>query len=503
MVQIQAPDGQIIEFPDNMTREQIESVMQKQYPPSYLEQLGAGSPARQMEMQRIQGEYEQGKIGLPLYVTQSLGEAAGNIQDVMGRAIGDIAGGAYGLLPENAQQKIESALAPAGQAVAPYLQSAGEMYGQMKQEYPKTMETAEAIGNIGMLAAPMFGRATNIKGGVSRSGEAIAGKLRPKPSALSADELKATANQLYQAADAKGGVLKPQVTNKFVDDVVSEAMQTDLGKAVLGDSPVASLVERINAKVRNKPMTLQAAQEIDEALGELAYRNMNSVTGQLDKQGLKFINIQSKFRSAIENAPESMVIGGKEGFDSLKEARNYWSTSLRLADVEKAIQKGLATEQPQTGIKNAFKTLLNSKKIKQYSPAEVQAIKQAANKGVLTDIMGTMGSRLNPQFMAIGTALTTKDPVSAAAAFAAQTAISGAARKAATGLQLKKARYVEDLIRQRVGEGGLQKMKLTPEIVALSKELGIAAAPGGAAREILQELKNIQETGTIADRSKN
>ena len=497
MIEVELPDGTIAEFPDNMSQEEISNVLRQQYSiqparQSYLTQIIEGSPKRQAEFQRIEEQVRSGEISVPEYILQGLGEGAGNIQDVAGRAVGDVVGGAYGLLPEQARGYIEQKAAPLGQAVLPYLQQIGDFYSDLKQEYPRTMENVEAVTNIGTLAAPMFARKQQITGGIERSGQAIKQKFLPKPKDLSAEDLKATASQLYKKADEVGGILKPDVTNKFVDDVLSELPQTKMGKAVIGETPVTKLTQRIQ-NLRNQPMTLQAAQEIDEALGDLAYSNMNAVTGQIDKQGIKFLNIQNKFRDAIENAPESMVVGGKEGFDALKDARKYWGTSLRLADVEKAIAKGLSTEQPQTGIKNAFKTLLNSKKIKQFSPAEVQAIKQAAEKGTLVDILGTMGSRLNPQFMAAGVGVTTMNPLAAGAAYLGQSALSSASRGAATSLQLKKARYVEDLIRQRVGAGDLQRMKLTPEIRLLAKELGLASAAGGTAKEILDELQNMQQ----------
>lgn len=504
MIEVELPDGRIAEFPENMSQEEIQNVLRQQIPQpdiSYLEQITEGSPQRRREMQRISSQYESGQITSPEYVLQNLGEAAGNIGDVAGRAIGDVASGAYGLLPESAQQNIEQAVAPIGRAVMPAIEQAGQYYGSLKEKYPRQMENVEAATNVGLLAAPALGRAKQIQGGVSRGGSALAQKVLPDPKTLSSEEIKKTASRLFKRADEKGGVLKTDVTNQFVDDVLDEIPQTDLGKAVIGENPVSKLTERIEF-LRNRPMTLQAAQEIDEALGDLAYGSMNPVTGQIDKQGLKFLNVQSKFRNAIENAPEELVVGGKEGFDALKDARKYWATSLRLADVEKAIQKGLGTEQPQTGIKNAFKTLLNSKKIRNYSPSEVQAIKQAAQKGVLTDVLGTFGSRLNPQLTGIGVGLAAQDTSMGVLAFGAQAVGAGVARNAATKLQLARAKQVENLIRQRIGDTSGQKFALTPEIKLLAKEAGIVSMPSGGVQALLEELQNIQQTGTVPSEEK-
>lgn len=503
MIEIELPDGTIAEFPDTMNNGEIQAVLQKQFPPtgrqSYINQLTQGSPERQAEMQRISSEYGSGQITVPEYIFQNIGEATGNISDIIGRGIGDVVGGAYGLLPERTRQAMAEKVAPVGQAVAPVLQSVGEGYSQLKQQYPRTMENVEAGANILGIAAPMAGRAKQISGAIERGGKSVVQKFSPKPKSLNAEDLKKIADEKFYIADQKGGVLKPAITNKFIDDVLTELPQTEMGKVVIGETPVSKLTERLNL-IRDKPMSLQAAKEIDEALGDLAYSNINPVTGQLDKQGSKFINIQSKLRNTIENADDSLVIGGKGGFEALDDARKYWSTSLRLSDVEKAIQKGLMAEQPQTGIKNAFKTLLNSKKIRNYSPAEVRAIEIAANKGVVTDLLGNFGSRLNPQIVGALSGFGTANPLVGVGAFAGQSVLSGLSRKAATSIQLKKAEKVSELIRQRVGNTSNQRFSLTPEIKQLAKEVGISTIPAGGVNALLNELQIIQQTGTIPEK---
>jgi hypothetical protein len=54
MIEVQLPDGSIGEFPDGMSDGEIQSVLQKQFPPTgeqgYIEQISKGSPQRQSEM---------------------------------------------------------------------------------------------------------------------------------------------------------------------------------------------------------------------------------------------------------------------------------------------------------------------------------------------------------------------------------------------------------------------------------------------------------------------
>ena len=465
-------------------------------PQGYLSQIVSGSPQRQNEMQRIITQREAGNISAPEAVFQNFGEAAGNIGDVVGRGMGDVIGGAYGLLPQEFRQGVSTVTAPIGQAIAPAIQKTSEFYGNLKDAFPRTMENVEAGANIASLGGAGALRRQAIGDSVTIAGKSIAQKFLPEPKSLTSQELKQIGGQLFKTANEKGGILSPKLTNQYLDDIAKETPQTEAGIILQGENATTQLLKRAQ-ELRDKPLDLESAKEIDEILGELAYSNITPF-GELDKNGRRFQNMQSKFRSTIENADESMVAGGKEGFEALKSARGYWATSLRLRDIEKIIEKGLQAEQPATSIKNGFKTLLNSKKISSYSPQEVQAIREAANKGAMTDLVGTFGSRLSPQITAGVVGIGTMNPVAGLAAGAANYAFTAGARKAATSMQLKKAKFVENLILERVGKGN-QKFSLTPEIKKLSKEVGIMTLPAGGASALLDELKNIQETGTVEE----
>jgi hypothetical protein len=88
-----------------------------------------------------------------------------------------------------------------------------------------------------------------------------------------AADAKAVAGAFCKAADAAGGTLTPAFTNRFIDEIGKVAPQTGAGQLVAGETPVAALVRRMNEgagdlpPLRDQPLSLQAAQEIDEALG--------------------------------------------------------------------------------------------------------------------------------------------------------------------------------------------------------------------------------------------
>jgi len=203
------------------------------------------------------------------------------------------------------------------------------------------------------------------------------------------------ANRAYQAADELGGILKPEATDSFIDDIGKKVMpQTAAGKILAGDNTVTKVMSRLD-ELRGQPLTLTAAQEIDETLGDFVDSEFG-IKG-LSKQGKKILDIQNSFRDMIENADESMVSGdaGKKGFEALKEGRKLWSKKMRISDIERIISRAEMSEQPANAIKSGFKTLYNNPtRMRGYSDAEKKLIKQAANEGLALEALRGIASRL-------------------------------------------------------------------------------------------------------------
>lgn len=282
------------------------------------------------------------------------------------------------------------------------------------------IQSAEDNAPYGLVlgaAAPLAGAA--VKG--------IGNALAPKVIQTS-DDLKQVANQLYNSAAEKGGVLTPQFTDSFIDKVSQIAPQSDLAKTIGGKTPIAGLIDDLQS-YRGKPIDLNSAQEFDELLGDLVDGEFN-VKG-LTKQGKKILDVQSTFRDMINNAGEGDIAGGKEGFDALKEARATWAKSSRMRDVERIITRAEQTDNPSTAIKTGFRTLYNSPtRIRGYTTQEKALIKNAAESSMGVDALRTLGSRL---VGIIGGATH-----GAPGAIAGQI-VSTASRGAATKLQVGKA----------------------------------------------------------------
>ena len=218
--------------------------------------------------------------------------------------------------------------------------------------------------------------------------------LKPAAKApiTTAGMVKQNASNLFKEASTVGGELKPTFANKFADDVLSLSPQTEQGKILAGDSPFTKMVDKIQ-QFRDKPVSLQAAQEIDEHLGDAI--DAHFTLGKLDKQGQKILELQSRFRNMVENAPVSEIAGGKQGFEALKNARQEWSRAARLSDIERIVARAEQMDNPATGLKNGFRTLYNSpSRMRGFSPEQRFLIKKAAEGTMVGDALRTVGSRL-------------------------------------------------------------------------------------------------------------
>jgi hypothetical protein len=254
----------------------------------------------------------------------------------------------------------------------------------------------------------------------------------PAPAAIptTSAAAKDIASAYYKQADQAGGTLTPQFTNKFVDSVAKAMPQTEAGKAIAGDNAVTKLVGRLEA-IKDQPLTLQAAQEVDEALGGLITKEYG-IKG-ISKEGARLAEIQRGFRDQIQNAEAGDVTGGTAGFEALGPARKAWSQAMKLADLERIQQRAEMTDNPATSVRTQIKTLLtNDAKSRGYSADERAALEAAAERGAIGGALHVFGSRLVP--LAVGAAGFSGGVLPGLAAAGVAHGASTLMRNAATGL---------------------------------------------------------------------
>lgn len=258
---------------------------------------------------------------------------------------------------------------------------------------------------------------------------------------------KAIASRYYKQAAETGGQLTPQFTNSFIDTAKQLAPQTEEGALFAGETPITSLTNKAEL-LRDRPLSLPAAQEIDEHLGSL-------IDGQyglkgLSKDGRQLLDLQSNFRNMIADAQAGDTVGGTEGFEALKSGRNAWAQAAKMQDIEKIATRAALSDNPATTIKSNVRTILsNPARVRGYSPDELAALQAAGNRGILGSTLHVFGSRLVPYATAMmGEAHG--GPAMAAVGGALGHAGSSALRNGATALQNARLQNVLSVMGRNV-----------------------------------------------------
>lgn len=480
----------------------------KQKPEGFVSGVRSDLQKRAAQLRTSREETKAGRQTPIEREIQELGTILGGIGDVVGRGMGAAAKGIYNVLPERVQRDFKGAgeylmgTKPV-QAGLDMLGSGMEKYQEFAQESPRAARNIEAVANIGLAGAPALRRGDAIGEAAEGVGRGVVQKFKPVEK-MTSDELREIGGQLFKQADAQGGSFTPQLMAelyKNIDNAV-KFPKTDNERIIMSISPGGSkLAEFENVLLdftkTGKPLTLQEAQMLDEVLGEAAYSTADAF-GKIDKSGQRYMAAQQALRETIEKAGAQDLVN-KGAFDTVKEARKYWSASLKLRDIERIIERANNMEVPATSIKNGFNSLKNSKKFSTYTKAEQKAISEAAKTGVTTGLLKLMGSRLGAVGAGVGVGSATMNPLAGAAASAATYGAGSVARTAATASQMKKAEFVADLIRKRVQQQGTPDIKLTPEILGFMKELGITTMPAGGVSELMNILEEMQNTDNIPE----
>jgi hypothetical protein len=359
-----------------------------------------------------QAAYETGaaiggpRLGRDFYVLNQLAPAAVAMPGVVKPGGGPVSADT---IVRNTVQPWEDARTPvmrSGEAFPPGVPDYGMTREQRIQQF-LSEQPPEAVAEMAKTNPDAAAWLAERAGAAERQGLAEgAGTTTPETSAgtttpevpagpvTTSAQAKAVASGFYKAADDAGGTLTPGFANKFFDKVDAVIPQTEAGKAIAGESPTSALVARIQP-LRDKPMTLQAAQEVDEALGTLIDKEYG-IKG-LSKEGNKLLDIQHSFRDHILSAGPDDIVGGSAGFDALSQGRQAWSQARKMDDLERIQERANMTDNPATSVKTQIRTLLtNRSKVRGYSDEEVAALQEAAQRGTVGSLLHVFGSRLVP-----------------------------------------------------------------------------------------------------------
>jgi len=465
-------NGQEIEFPDTMSGDEIKSVLRTKFPPQatqapieepqgglWDELLGRGG-----EVQNLADMRRAGEITRPEELIRATGQGAAMVGDVVGAGIGEtvsginkLTGGRLGEYAGNIASSIGSLPSMGGgtigEALPQEMQQIGKAYGDVKEQYPRTVGLAEGLGNISTMIP-----------GVKQGEKIISGTAKAvkefKPVELPGrQQIKERASQLYKEATQKGASFKDETIVKLQEIVEGQRISDPLAKATLGEDAIDDLASRLGGAGGEK-MTLESFEQLDKRLGALGQKAFTSGDSDLAR---RYDNIQGELRNIVEK--DDFIEGTREGIDSYRQATKLWAEQSKLRDIDDIIENAQYYVGGEgAGLKAGFSRLAKSKKMTRYSPKVAKAIQKAAKSGQLEGLLRTLGSRL----MVIGGAVSGGGAGALAGYAASQAARGGAAAlkgaeaSKAGRLISKKAMQIDPTLGKKssLGNGAMDALKV-------------------------------------------
>lgn len=348
---------------------------------------------------------------------------------------GDIAGGLMtgGGLAKGGMTMAGKSLPYIGRAGAMALEGAG---------YGAVAGAGNANSGDKLQGAAVGAGTGAITGGIlSKGGDAIAGavskrmaaKANPAPAV---DQLKTQAQNLYSQARAANVTVKPKSVTNLV-----QSMEMAAGRLNRDLRPNTAGVVNDIAALKGKPLGLDELDELRQTVG-LA---MKRAEPQDVRTLTRMKDILDDF--ADNKVTANDVTGDIRGFDYIKQAREVWSRKAKSEILQEINEKAM---NQATGYENGLivqlRQLANNKnRLKQFSPSEQKAIKDAVRRGNARGVLAMIG-RLSPNSTFGG--ITTGGAMVGSGVLPGMAlgATGFAAKKGAESLTRGKFKSVQDLV---------------------------------------------------------
>ena len=391
--QMQAPDGRMyrIEGPPGATDDEVREAIIAQYPnlaespepePTWRESLQRGAA-------RIIPQAKEIITGIP--------EAIGNIPDAF-RQTFDPLNIALGRSPAF-QQETYTAIARAP----------AERYGTSERA-KETIATdplgvlmdVSLVGGATGTALRQIPKAAKIGKMLEKSAEmvdplSLATRVVTKPirevakfrsGAPSRQELRDAASTAYSESEKAGAVFKPSRYNDLVDDI---SWNVDVNPS-LHPNAAAALTEV--ERFKGKPLSLKRLDEVRQAVSS-SIRPMSS-PGDIAKT----LEIRDKIDEFIESASAKDIVAGDvdAAVTSLTKARDLWSRMRKAEKLDELLEKadvsaaGYTASGAENAIRARVRTFVNNpKNLRGYTAEEVDALKDIAKGGSVTNALRALG----------------------------------------------------------------------------------------------------------------
>ena len=214
-------------------------------------------------------------------------------------------------------------------------------------------------------------------------------------------EQKQFAIKLYKEADEAGAVIKKNIFKDFAESLKVKFEKGGFRGSIADQNTAKGIVDEIAKLSKQKGgVTLEQLQTLRTLAGDAASHSNNTVS----KLGLNAMTELDKFTMSIK--PIDLIKGSNESFSKWRLARTAWGTQAKMKEI--AQMKRVADFRgSKTGTEmDKFQQLvlnmvINPKRTKLYSRAEIEALEMFAKGGKLNKTLNIF-SQLAPKSIAGG-----------------------------------------------------------------------------------------------------
>lgn len=515
MIEIELPDGTILEAPDNadvsaVAKNYMARQQKLEAPTSNLKNIGMGvlkgasdigtTLLRPLDATGLTGRTNQerreslnqffGEQADPESLAFKGGELTAGIAGTAG--VGGVLAKGAGIL--GAAPKIINALRTGGFSLG--VPAAATVSGRLANAALRTGAGAAAGGAaVGLINPEEIGTGAAIgalmPGGVKAAGavgKGVGGLLTKKPVVPELDELKTLAGNAYAKAENAGVVVSKKSFANTVNRISDEVNFEGLDKTLHPKATAA--LNRLNES---------SGKELSFKELDVLRRVVKGAASSIEPDERRIARIMvDKLDDYMTNIKPTDVVSrdpaaAKVAAESLTEARALWSRFRKGETVEELIEraKNRAAQFSGSGYENALRTEFrnlaqNKKRMRIFTETEQEAIKRVARGGTTENAMRFIGklapTGIVPAALGGGAGYAVGGPIGSAALLAA----GGAGRLGATLLTERNARRASELMRS----GGVQ-----PSVGLLNVD---APRTGLLDPELIQSLQSIGRAAPLA-----
>jgi hypothetical protein len=412
-----------VEFPDGMSKEAMESALQKLPAPNKVPPT-AVVPSNKSnyvtgDVPSVVGQYARPTINQP-EPTTSMMDKVKAIYEVPATIASGVVSQPVSMLYGAGRSAIEGAMQ--GQMPSPEAQNEYYRQARRKTQFvpssPASVNVLENIGDaleasklppymgkVGIGQIPSFTQAAGVAKPFVQEAfrttmestkpvvNSMANALRttdfaPKgilASAPSAETLAADATKLYAQTKASGTAFKPDVFGAEMGKIGADLRELGYHPKLHPDIKVA-LQELTNTK---KPKDMLELQSLREFIA-------NGQGSKNPKEKMLATVLKDKFDDFVVNAPiEAISSGSAEGAKTWQQARDTYSR-LRKSEVFTDMANRAEIDKAGMGVEKSLTNQLRAlakdpKKMRLFTPDEQAAITQAAKGGTVQNILSQFG----------------------------------------------------------------------------------------------------------------